>query len=316
MSLFFICTLYACGDKPVSLSGDAPVEEKDFMAAFKKLNLPLKIADTGIMRITDTTVISYKVFTQFVPDTVLSSLFSKNAVKNVIKPVGKIEKENAIYLIANFTQNKKAVLAAFLFDTKNKYISRIELLKQQNADGYAHNVSITNEPTFIMSREKTNSAGDYAYTRNGYAYSNETKNFIAVLNDTNEDTKRNNTIINPIDSMPAKNKYSGDYAGDKKNFISLRDGTNANSYLFFIHFEKNDGDCTGELKAAMKMTDATHAIFQESGDPCVIDFSFSGKNIIIKEQGNCGNHRGIKCFFDDAYTKKKAAKPVVKNSKP
>ena len=32
----------------------------------------------------------------------------------------------------------------------------------------------------------------------------------------------------------------------------------------------------------------------------------------VKENGSCGNNRGIKCFFNDTYTKKKEAKPASK----
>jgi hypothetical protein len=107
---------------------------------------------------------------------------------------------------------------------------------------------------------------------------------------------------------------SGNYAKDKQNFISVRDGSNANKYLFFVHFER-DNNCTGELKGEMTLRDATHGYYQQSGDPCVIDFTFTSKNITVKERGNCGNHRGIKCFFDDTYKKKKESKPSLSKSK-
>jgi hypothetical protein len=91
---------------------------------------------------------------------------------------------------------------------------------------------------------------------------------------------------------------------DKKNFISVRDGKKTQSYLFFIHFEKNNGACVGELKGEMKMTNDKEAVFTENGDPCIINFKFSNTNITIKEQGNCGNHRGITCPFDFSFRKK------------
>ena len=62
----------------------------------------------------------------------------------------------------------------------------------------------------------------------------------------------------------------------------------------------------------MLFTAPTKAIYKESGDPCVIDFVFRDNEVEVKEQGSCGNHRGIKCFFDDTYRKKKEPKPVKK----
>lgn len=297
----------ACKNDKVSLSGDSPVEMKDFMEAFPTVALPFKIADSNMVKLADTTRISYPIFTEFIPDTVLTALYGKNAKKMLIHPVAKIEKEQEIYLLANLKVNGKTALFVFLFNNENKYISRYQLLSQQVKDEYARNVAITSEPTFIISREKTNSAGDFFYTRNGVAYNNGSGSFITVMSDNNEDLKKINEIINPIDTLPHKNKLSGDYVKDKRNFISLRDGNN-NKYIFFIHFEKNGGDCIGELKGNLTMRDATHGYFQESGDPCVIDFVFTGKSVSVKEQGNCGNHRGIKCFFDDAYNKIKDKK--------
>jgi hypothetical protein len=145
------------------------------------------------------------------------------------------------------------------------------------------------------------------YTRNGWAF-NDAGIFMVVINDSNEDLKKRNEIINPIDTLPIKNKLSGDYVRDKKNFISIRDGKDPNNYLFFIYFEKNGGNCVGELKGDLQLRDKTNAQYKESGDPCVIDFRFEGSRLVVKEQGSCGNHRGIKCFFDDSYTKKNPPK--------
>jgi len=298
----------SCHHEKTSLSGSEHVELKDFMDAFKKISLPWRIADTSLDKSADTTTVSTSVFTQFVPDSVILNALGKNAPNANIHPVGKFEKENEIYLLANFILNKKTILESFVFTKKNKYLSHLELLKQEsNDDNYIRSVSITSEPTFIISREKINKQNQLAYTRNGYAFNTSANNFIEVVNDSNEDLKRLSEIINPIDTLLRKNKLSGDYVEDKKNFISVRDGSNSSKYIFFIHFEKDD-NCIGELKGDMTMRDATHAYYKQSGDPCVIDFTFQSKSITVKEEGNCGNHRGIKCFFDDTYKKKKETK--------
>jgi hypothetical protein len=308
MSIAFI----ACHHEPASLSGTEKVDVKYFLAVFKKIGLPCRIADTNFIKAADTTIISYTVFSQFVPDSVLADAFGKNAQNLKAKPVGKFEVENKLYLLANIIQNKKIALVTFVFDNKNKYLSHLVLLQNGNKDDYKHSVSITSEPTFILAREKMNDENQLAYTRIGYGYNSSTKNFMTVVDDSNEDLKRLNEIINPIDTLPRKNKFSGDYADDSRNFISVRDGSNPSKYFFFVHFEKDD-HCTGELKGEMKMRDATHAYYQQSGDACVIDFTFGSKSITFKEEGNCGNHRGIKCFFDDSYPKKKTKTTSTKN---
>ncbi|CAN5516421.1 hypothetical protein BH10BAC2_BH10BAC2_41800 [soil metagenome] len=308
---FAVALLFSCKDEKASLSGNEPVDPTDFIAAFPALKLPYKVADTNMVKVADTTRISYIVFSGLVPDSALTSLLGKTVNKSMIRPVGKIEKENETYLLADFTQNKKTTLVAFLFDKKYTHLGDLVLLKQGVKDGYFNSVNITSEPTFIISKEKY-IGNELMYTRNGYAYNNGSAEFTTVMTDSNEDMKRMNEVINPIDTFPRLNKLSGDYIRDKKNYISVRDGNSTGKYQFFIHFEKSGGDCTGELKGLMTMRDATHGYFQESGDPCEIDFSFTTASIIVKERGNCGNHRGIKCFFNDTYRKKKEPKPAAK----
>ncbi|MGI8952141.1 MAG: hypothetical protein ACR2FN_11215 [Chitinophagaceae bacterium] len=302
-TLIFFCV--ACGEHKTTLSEDAPVKPADFFSAFPKLNLPFYVADTNISKIiTDTVTISHKVFQQFVPDSILEN-FTGNQINNlIINSVGKIEKGNELYLLTKFTQGKKIILLCFLFDRKYHFIAALELLNNKSGDNYIHSVNINNEPTFLVSREKTTANNQTFYTKNGYAFNKDAGGFIIVINDSNEDVSKLNNIINPIDSFPKKNKYSGNYVQNKKNFISLRDGKNALVYNFFIHFEKDD-ECIGELKGEMRLTSANKAIYQQSGDACVIDFEFENKSITVKEEGNCGNHRGIKCYFDDTYKKRK-----------
>ena len=125
----------------------------------------------------------------------------------------------------------------------------------------------------LLEKKNTDADNKVLYSRNGYAFNESANNFTEVMNDTNEE--KANDIINPIDTLAQLNKYSGDYITDKKNFISIRDGKNARTYIFFIHFEKNKATCVGELKGEMSLVNETNAVYQESGDPCVINFKFS-----------------------------------------
>jgi hypothetical protein len=294
----------------VELSGDGPVPAKDFLNAFTPLTLPFAIGDTNIQKIIDTTIISKAVFTQFIPDSAFEKFINPEVTDLQVNPIGSIHKEEEQYLLAAIKQKRKLTVVAFLLNKKRKYLAALQLYANRNGDGYMHTVSINKEPTFTIGREKyTNNNTSLLYTRNGYAYNDASGAFIKVVDDSNEGKQKTDAIINPIDTLQRKNKYSGDYAQDKKNFISVRDGRNANNYTFFMHFEKDDGDCTGELKGEMTMHEEDKALYQQSGDPCEIDFTFADNEIIVKERGNCGNHRGIKCYFDDTYPKRKIKKP-------
>lgn len=301
--LLLLCTMWGCKEKKPDLSGDVPVKPTDFIAAFPKINLPYVVADTNIHKAGDTITIGTKAFLQFFPDSSLTPITGTNR-KLEIHPVGKIEKEKETYLLLKISTRKKHTsLVVLVTDKKNKYLASKEILRTGSDDDYVHSVSINREPTFLMSQEKFGKENALQFSRTGWVYTSEGI-FMVVINDSNEDPNKTN-IINPIDTLPKKNKYSGDYVRDKKNFISLRDTKKPNTYLFFVHFEKNEGSCTGELKGEMKMKDANTAQFTQSGDPCIIDFRFDGNEISLKEQGSCGNHRGIKCFFNDSFIKKK-----------
>jgi len=310
IALLILFVLPSCKHKEFDLAGDKPVKAKDFLAAFPPLAIPYYAADTNIQKIADTTLISRTVFTQFIPDSAFAKFIAPDAKTLTINPVGSIMKDQEEYLLTTITQGKKITLVAFVLDKKEKYQAALQLLANRNNDGYLHAVDINREPTFTISRQKGMEGSEARrYTRNGYAYTNGLGQFIKVVDDSNEGKVKNDSIVNPIDTLAHKNKLSGDYGADKKNFISIRDGRNTNNYTFFIHFEKDEEDCNGELKGEMNVNGENVAIYQQSGDPCEIDFTFKDGEIVVKERGNCGNHRGIKCYFDDTWPKKKVKKP-------
>lgn len=311
ITLLLVVAILGCKDKKVDLSGDAPVKPNEFVKAFPILNLPFTVADTNLSKIGDSTIIGAAVLQQFVPDSAISILVNTNK-KYLVHPIGRIEKSTENYLLATVIQNKKTLVVAFVFDKKNKFLAAKSVFENYSNDGYLHSLSINREPTFVISKEKvTTDTKQLLFSRVGWIYGPDNM-FMVVINDTNEDTKKSNEIINPIDTLPKANKLSGDYVQDKKNYISVRDGKYPNTYIFFIHFEKKEGTCVGELKGEFKMKDATTAVYNQGGDPCVIDFSFEGNDIALKEKGSCGNRRGMQCFFDDTFTKKKEVKASKK----
>jgi hypothetical protein len=310
MLLIYCLFLLACGGKENKLSGDSPLTPEEIIEVYKELKPPFDVADTALLRKTDTTQFSYAALSQMIPDSVLSK-YAGTQKGSTIHPLGKITKDDELYLLTTFKQNKQPALVAFVFDKKNKFLGHLQVLNNATKDGYRHSVSINREPTFFVNRERPVQNADALYTRNSFAFNKDANGFILVMRDSNEETAESNTVVNPVDTLPKLNKYSGDYVKDSKNFLSVRDGKNGSSYMFFIYFSKND--CNGELKGMLTVTSANKAIYTDNGDPCVIDFTFKGNSITVKEQGSCGNHRGIKCYFDDTYTRKKP--PVQKSKK-
>ena len=304
--------IFSCKNKKADLAGDAPVKVNDFIAAFPPLTLPYMVADTNINAVEDTITIGHKVISQFIPDSVLDELI-ETKLKYIIHPVGRIEKEKEIYLFFNVIQKGQVQEVVLVFNKENKFLAAKTLLSNDHdEDGYIHSLSINREPTFTVSKERINKeTKQVQFTRVGWVY-NTAGVFMVVVNDTNEDPKKVGVVLNPIDTLPRKNKLSGEYVTDKLNFMSIRDGKDANTYMFFIHFEKKDGTCVGELKGQMKMTNETTGIYSQAGDPCIIDFNFEGNEVTLKEKGSCGNRRGMDCYFDDTFVKRKEAKKAKK----
>ena len=144
-----------------------------------------------------------------------------------------------------------------------------------------------------------------SFKRNIYVYNSGINDFTLILTEPNVEMIQD--VYNPIDTLAKKNKLAGDYIKDKKNFVSIRDGKNDQEILFFVHFEKDKGECIGELKGTAKLISAKKAQYKEAGNPCTLEFDFTTSSVSMKEVEGCGSYRDIKCFFDGKYPKKKAA---------
>lgn len=298
-----LLALFACGEKKIDLSGATQLKPKDFLSVFPPITNTFLAFDSNLTKLSDTSRIGLKAITQFVPDTMVAKFIGKEKSPSFYA-VGKIQKEKEIYLLLNIVLKHKTEMVVLVFDAKtNHYLASKLLIDNSVQDEYVHSLNINKEPTFLLSREKTGKENLVQFTRIGWVYTSSA-GFMVVVNDSNESPSKSN-IINPIDTLSHKYKYSADYEIDKRNFISIRDGKNTTTYLFFIHFEKNEGTCIGELKGEFKMKNASHGVYTFNGEPCVIDFNFEDREVIVKEQGSCGNHRGIKCFFDDQFTRKR-----------
>lgn len=304
-----LLSLFACKNKK-KLSGNQHVGAGEFFNAYDKLKLPFSVSDTNMNEVADTNTISYAIFTQFVPDSVFNNPFGKDR-KLTIHPIGKIEQKAKETYFATLVNGKNSSAIYLTVYDKNKFTANMSLVVS-NDDEKVTTASIDNKLTIVINKEWT-IKNDIYYNRVIYAYNNAGI-FTKVLTETNEDRRAEKTLSNPLDTFPKKYKYSGDYVKGSKNIVSVRDGKNAGEYLFFVYFENgNEGDpCGGELRGMMKMVSEKAAVYQGATDPCRLDFIFTGNEVKVKETGSCGNYRGIKCFFNDTYTRKKETKSSAK----
>ncbi len=299
--------LFACGEKKTDLSGNTPIKINDFNKVFKAAELPVTMTDSNLEKYADTLTIGRKALAQFVPDSVVEKIIALKNEKAVLHPLIRIEKEEEYYLLLNVQHPKKQEIAVVVFSKKNKYLDYkiITDFSEENKTSklYGKTLSINREPSFLVEENKLGADNALTYEKKGWAYTDS--NFRLIYFDSNKKPE-SKQVINPIDTLSMNNELSGDYARDSKNFMSLRD-LGPNKYQFFLHFEKKEGSCTGELKGVLNFTKNT-ATFNEKGDPCIIHFKINGNVISIKEEGNCGNHRNMTCYFNDEYDKKRRPK--------
>ena len=156
--------------------------------------------------------------------------------------------------------------------------------------------------------------GSTAEGKEAYSYDNKTGQFLLIMTDPLDD--RVQEVINPIDTLAKKNKFSADYIKDKMNIVSIRDNSKPGRINFFIHFDKNNGQCTGELKGEANFTSANVAVYKQLGDACSLQFNFSSSSVTLKELDACGAHRGVKCSFDGSFPRKKEVKPKTPAKRP
>jgi len=310
--VFFVFLLAACKSKKVSLAGDEPVEVADFIDFFPETKLPYLVADSNLLKKEkDSLLISYKVFTQFVPDTILHKIFGKNA-KPKIYPMGRAAGDET-YLFAKTLSGEKRAALVLSFDKKDQFIAAMPLLSLDQSAATQQASSMDSRYTITKTIYRKNADGNIGEGKDVYVLNNEAKNFMLIMTDALDD--RATELTNPIDTFSRKQKYTADYGTGKMNIVSIRDGRKNDRLSFFIHFEKSNGDCTGELKGEAIIKSSTLAEYREGGDPCVLQFRFTGSSVTVKELEGCGSRRGLRCSFDGTYPRKKEIKPKTTRSK-
>ena len=305
--LMVLFGLLACnGKKKVVLSGDEPVDIKDFIESFQTLDLPYQIADTSVSKKkSDTSLISYKVFTHLVPDTVLSKVFGKGE-KPKIYPMGRIAApEQGTYLFVKALSADRKAALILCFDKKNNFITSMPVMQPDASQATQQLFVIDKRFTLSKGITRKNADGTISDGKNVYVLNEPDKSFLLIMTDALDE--KTIEIINPIDSFSRRNKFSADYQKDKLNFVSIRDSRKAGRLLFFVHFEKKN-NCSGEIKGEANFTSANSAMYRGSGDPCTLQFTFTSSSVAMREIQGCGSHRGVDCIFEGTYPKKKEAK--------
>lgn len=306
-----ICLLPACRNKKKpSLSGDEKVEVGDFIASFESVTLPFVVADSTLQKKDkDSFLISKAVLQQFIPDTTLTKLTGKGT-KFKAYSLGKTMDENgAIYLFLKTVAGDKKSAHLLTFNKKQQFIAALTLLKPDDNKLTNQYGGIDKRFSITKGVHQKKADGSVAEGKDVYVLNEDARTFTLIMTDALGETVQE--LINPIDTLPRKHKYAADYTAGKMNMVSVRDGSKPDRIRFFVHIEKNNGDCTGEIKGEAFWRSSTMAEYSVNGEPCGLKLIFKTGGVSIIET-NCGSKRSsINCTFDGSFTKMKYKKPVT-----
>jgi hypothetical protein len=296
----------SCGNKKEGNGDeDGGYSFEKFSGGFKEANVPYQLTDTALLKNKDTSSLKAIEFTSLIHDSLKNKIFGKSKVKYT--PLAKIKVPDAeTFLVVKASAGNKKAAILVIYDKNGEHGASFPFLVP-DADPATSQVSLV-EKSYVISKLVSKKSGTTSSDgKDVYTYDAVSKSLVLIMTDPLEEKT---TVINPIDTLPRFNKYAGDYTSGKNALVSIRDGRTSKELMAFVHFRKNEGECVGELKGQLFFTSSTTAVYRQSGDPCIIQFSFKGSSVILKEENGCGNHRGIDCLFDGTYAKKKA--PVKK----
>lgn len=310
MLVYFVSAvfIFSCThQKKKGGTGEELMDVHEFIDLFHRASPPYQFSDSIFKHHASDSPVTFRTVLQFLPDTVFSGQFGK-AGRPKLYTIAKIPvKKSETYLFIKAIGAGKKVAYILCFDKENKFVASMPLIVNDGDPSVNWLASMDAKYTITSNRQRKTKDGVLIYRKWVYVF-NDAGVFTLILTESNEAKPKSLQVYNPIDTLSRKHKYSGDYVNDQLNFVSVRDGKNSSYMNFFVHFEKDDGACRGELKGEARFLNTYTAQYHSSGDPCIVEFSFTPGTVKMREVEGCGNHRDIKCFFEGTYLRQKESK--------
>lgn len=313
LTLFILVSLFlACSNGKMEEENESGFSYKGFSEAFRNASLPFQLSDTLLLKNKDTSTIHSVAFAAMIPDSVTNKIFGKKAKIRYI-PLWKVEAPEAErYFIVKAVAGQKKTALLLVFNEDDSLGAVFPFLVP-DADASTFQVSGIDKAYSISRAVIKRRPNDVsAEGKDVYVYNKDAKQFTLIMTDPLDD--KSLELINPIDTLSKQHKLAGDYVKDKRNIVSIRDGRSENTLTVFIHIEK-DKDCTGEIKGDVALTSPTTAVYRQSGDPCILQLTFTKSSVKLTEVEGCGSRRGLECRFEGSFPKKIAAKAKGKSKK-
>lgn len=302
-----ICSLFSCGSGKVEPKPESEMTIQDFVALFTPVASAFTVSSVKLaLPVSDSFPISKTLVQKFIPDSIFMKDFGKKAALKFYSLGSKTDNSKNIYLFVKASAAYKNFAYILVFDKDYTYKAGLTVANTPLPAKNLIESGLDRKFTITINNQKINTDGQIFFTKNIYAYDNEGY-FTLILRESNE-MLADQEVYNPIDSLPRKNKFTGDYRKNKKNFLSVRDGSKPKKLLFFLHIETDNGRCSGEIKGEAELIQPNKLVYSSAGDPCSIEFTFNGNQVIFQEVKGCGNYRGVKCFFEGNYMRVKGKK--------
>ena len=295
--------MVSCGKKSKDINADEAIETTDFIESFPLRGLPIMFQQKDLKKNeSDSFFIKNSVVSQFLPDSIFKAAFPRTKdVRFYRKGRFKAEESGETYLFLSAEKKDKKNIYLICFDANNTFKASMILVEKNSNPGVLTEGGIDKRLTVIKTRNTQSRDGKAYYNKSAYVYNTEGL-FTLILTESNEPVEEK-TVFNPIDTLSKKDPLSGDYKQDKKNFVSIRDGGKAGKLLFFINIEKPGNGCDGSLRGDMVQVKPRVYHYNKADDHCLLEFSFSGKTVQVRELEACGNHRSVRCSFDGRFRK-------------
>jgi hypothetical protein len=302
--IVLVLLFVACSEKSKDINIDDEIETVDFISSFPEKTLPIQFNYKDLIKKeSDSFFLKPSVVEKFIPDSIFNKEFPK--IKNTRffrKAKYKAEETEETYLFLAAEGNNKKAIYLICFNEKNEFATGMKLLEKSAESGVTMEGVLDKRLTIIKTKNKETKDKKSYYEKSAFVYNTEGV-FTLILTESNAPIEKQ-TIYNPIDTLEKKNPLSGDYKIDDKNFVSIRDASKAGKLQFFINIEKPGGKCNGSFRGDLVQIKPKIYHYSKADDHCVMEFSFTGKRVQIRELEACGNHRGVRCSFDGKYNKK------------
>jgi hypothetical protein len=240
---------------------------------------------------------------RFVPDSLIRKDFPRGA-KIRYHAIGAYTLEKAeAYLFLRASAPGTTIAYLFCFDAEPAFKAALPVIRFPGTKGGTEMLLDKNLSIHLYGRKKgSGSANDLR--RDVYVY-NSAGLFTLVMTENAGPSETDAEVYNPIDTFPMRNPMSGNYVMDARNFVSVRDARLPGRLHFFIHMEREGGECSGALRGELDILKPGLARYNKSDDHCSLDFEIRSGMLTVREVAACGNHRSVRCEFRGTYRRKK-----------